>query len=211
VVPFKDDESLRLLRQLGPAVRIGAHLTYIEVPFLTRPAPFPDGAPPADYRSFLVAYLSGKIRPDEVLAEWRAQLDLLRARIDRPVSHLDGHQHLHIMPGLWRSTRILQREYGVELVRRPVEVSRRAWLKDFPMGAGLQALALSRTGPTAERFFGVGTSMGFSADLYRATAAEIARHPQRRYELMVHPAEDQRGRREVAELERFLAFFSPAT
>jgi predicted glycoside hydrolase/deacetylase ChbG (UPF0249 family) len=212
VVPFQDDEpSLALLRALGPGVRIGAHLTYIEVPLLTRPAAFPDGRPPAGYRDLLAAYLRGKIRSAEVLAEWRAQLELLRARIDRPISHLDGHQHLHLLPPLWRVTLELQRQFGIELVRRPAEASRRAWLKDFPMGAGLQLLAVSRPGATPERFFGVGTSMGFRADAYRPMAAEIAAHPERRYELMVHPGEDARGRQELAELERFLGFFSPAT
>jgi predicted glycoside hydrolase/deacetylase ChbG (UPF0249 family) len=210
VVPFQDDDSARLLAELIalPGVRVGAHLTYIQVPFLTRPAGFPDGVPPPGYRDFLAAYARGRIRSAEVAAEWRAQIELLQQRAGRPLSHIDGHQHLHLLPPLWRVARALQAEFGVELLRRPAEASRRAWLKDFPMGAGLQVLAISRPGPHSERFFGVGTSMSFRADAYRAMAAEIAAHPERRYELMVHPGEDPRGRRELDEVQRWLGYLT---
>jgi predicted glycoside hydrolase/deacetylase ChbG (UPF0249 family) len=207
VVPFHDAESERLLQQLLalPQVRIGAHLTYIEIPLLTRPAAFPGGLPPASYQRFLAAYLRGRIDLDDVRAEWRAQLDLLRDRLGaRPIHHLDGHQHLHHIPRLWQVARELQREYQVAVMRRSREATWRAWLKDFPMGAGLQALAWSRPGPADERFFGVGTSMRFTATAYAPLAAEIAAHPEQRYELMVHPGADQRGQRELEELRRWL-------
>ena len=207
VVPFHDDESLRLLEALAarPDVRVGAHLTFIEVPLLTRPARYPDGRPPATYRQFLTAYLGGKVSARDVAVEWAAQLDLLGSRLGRkPIDHLDGHQHLHLLPALWRVARGLQRDYHVPVLRCPRERSLRAWLKDFPMGAGLQALALSRPGPVEERFFGVGTSMGFRAAAYAAEADLVRSHPERAYELMVHPGEDARGQRELEELARWL-------
>jgi predicted glycoside hydrolase/deacetylase ChbG (UPF0249 family) len=212
VVPFHDGESRQLLQQLLalPQVRIGAHLTYIEIPLLTRPISFPDAVPPANYRRFLAAYLRGRIALDEVRTEWRAQLDLLRDRLGaRPIHHLDGHQHLHHIPRLWQVARELQREYQVAVLRRSWEAGWRAWLKDFPMGAGLQALAWSRPGPSDEKFFGVGTSMRFTAAAYAPWAAEIAAHPDQRFELMVHPAADQRGQRELEELRRWLRYTSP--
>ena len=153
----------------------------------------------------MAAWLRGKVRAADVAIEWRAQLDLLRSRLGgKPIHHLDGHQHLHVVPGLWRVTLALQREYGVALIRRPCEPTRRAWLKDFPMGAGLQALAACRAVRREERFFGVGTSMAFRARAYRRLGAAVLAHPERRYELMVHPGEDARGEREMAELAAWL-------
>jgi predicted glycoside hydrolase/deacetylase ChbG (UPF0249 family) len=210
-VPFRDAESLGLLAALGevPNFRIGAHLTFIEVPLLTRPASFPDGSPPGDYRAFLAALLRGKIHSADVRTEWKAQLDLLRQRLGiKPVHHLDSHQHLHLLPSLWKITVELQRDYGISAVRRPYEGSRRAWLKSFPMGAGLQALAATRPGAAEERFIGAGASMRFAAEPYRSFAAETLSHPDQPYELMVHLGEDERGQAEAYELRRWLQFMN---
>ncbi|SRR6266542_616665 len=209
VVPFRDSESLGLLAELVAIrdFRAGAHLTFIEVPLLTRPASLPDGLPPADYRAFLAAFLRGKIQPSDVRVEWKAQLDLLRQRLGaNPIHHLDSHQHLHLLPRLWTVIVELQRDYGVPTVRRPYERSMRAWFKSFPMGVGLQALAASRPGPISERFFGAGASMGFTAEPHRRFAEEVMSNPTQPYELMVHVGEDERGQRELHELRRWLEY-----
>lgn len=208
VVPFFDPASRALLDALQrePDVKVGAHLTFIEVPLLTRPRAFPDGKPPASYKPFLRAWLEGKVRPRDVEREWRAQLDLLGERMGKAnIHHLDSHQHLHLMPGMWKVARRLQRDYGISVLRSPYEPSLRALRKDLPMGAALQALAWARSSHSSETFFGVGSSMGFRAELYSRFAGEILRHPERRYELMVHPDESERGQRELAELERFIS------
>ena len=210
VVPFRDPESLGFLAALVdiPDFRIGAHLTFIEVPLLTRPASFPDGSPPLDYRAFLAALLRGRIHAADVRTEWKAQLDLLRQRLGTtPLHHLDSHQHLHLLPNLWKITVELQRDYGITSVRRPYEGSLRAWLKSFPMGAGLQALAASRPGAVQERFVGAGTSMKFTAELHRRFAEEVIAQPHQPYELMVHVGEDERGQAEAHELRRWLEYF----
>jgi predicted glycoside hydrolase/deacetylase ChbG (UPF0249 family) len=206
VVPFADAESLSLFDELLalPDLRIGAHLTFVEVPLLTACASFPDGRPPANHRELLRAALRGRLELDDVRREWSAQLELIARRIaPRRISHLDSHQHVHLLPGLWGVARELQQSHGVLLLRRPHERSRRAWLKDLPLGAGLQLLSMVRRG--GERFAGVGTSMAFRADLYRDFLREVQHHPERSYELMVHPDEDARGERELAELRRFLS------
>jgi len=211
VVPFADEESAHLLRSLAsmPGVRIGAHLTFLEVPLLTRPLAFTDGIPPASYREFLVAALSGRVHTQDVRQEWRAQLDLLASRIgaDR-IHHLDSHQHIHVLPGLWSVARQLQRELAISVLRTPYERSHRPWLKQFPMGAGLQSLAWARARGASERFYGVGTSMAFTAERYLKLQRILARDSIGRYELMVHPDEDARGQRELGELSRWLAFVS---
>jgi hypothetical protein len=42
--------------------------------------------------------------------------------------------------------------------------------------------------------------------VYRDLAAEIIARPSEAYELMVHPGEDERGRREADELRRWLQY-----
>jgi predicted glycoside hydrolase/deacetylase ChbG (UPF0249 family) len=208
VVPFHDAATLELFARLRevPGLSIGAHLTFIEVPLLTACASFPDGLPPRDHRELLRAVLRGKVRPDDVRREWSAQLELLATRIaPRRIGHLDSHQHIHLLPGFWGVARELAARFEVPLVRVPHEPSTRAWRKDFPLGAGLQVLSLTRALHARERFCGVGTSMAFRAEAYRGLLRQLAAHPSRAYELMVHPDEDERGRRELAELRRFLA------
>ena len=209
VVPFADEESAGLLSEACsiPGIRIGAHLSFVEVPLLTRPAAFPDGRPPASHREFLRLWLGRRITRQIVRDEWRAQLDRLRQRLGGAgISHLDSHQHLHALPGLWTVARELQREYRVPLLRRPAEWTLRAWRKDFPLGAGLQALAALCPGSRPESCFGIGTSMRFCADVYRFLPHAVRADPTHRYELMVHPSEDDRGQRELSELRRFVSW-----
>jgi len=207
VVPFDDDESAHLLTLLAsmPGVRIGAHLTFIEVPLLTRPPAFTDGIPPANYRTFLTTFLSGRVHIQDVRHEWSAQLDLLGSRIGAGrIHHLDSHQHIHALPGLWSVAQTLQRELAIPVLRTPYERGHRPWLKQFPMGAGLQGLAWVRARGASEHFYGVGTSMAFSAQRYVKLQRTLARDHVGRYELMVHPDEDARGQRELDELSRWL-------
>jgi predicted glycoside hydrolase/deacetylase ChbG (UPF0249 family) len=207
VVPFSCETSEALLARLSSTanIRIGAHLTLVEVPLLTRPRAFPDGVPPRGHRELLVAVALGRISTREVYAEWKAQLTLLQERIaPAPVQHLDSHQHVHLLPGLWQVTTRLARELAIPTIRSPYERSMSALCKDFPLGAGLQLLAWAQGRDVSEAFFGVGSSMAFSAQRYASMARLVANRPHQRFELMVHPDEDSRGRREVAELSAWL-------
>jgi predicted glycoside hydrolase/deacetylase ChbG (UPF0249 family) len=207
VVPFQDRESKESFAHLAalPGVRIGAHLTFLEVPLLTRPARFPDGSPPADYRAFLGAWLRREIPAAAVYAEWTAQLIRLADRLGegRASSHLDSHQHIHLLPGLWEVACRLRAELSIPVIRVPWEGTLRAWRKDPPFGAALQTLAWARRRASVEGCFGVATSMRFQAGANRAFAARVARETDRGFELMIHPDESDRGRREMEELRRW--------
>jgi predicted glycoside hydrolase/deacetylase ChbG (UPF0249 family) len=43
-----------------------------------------------------------RARPDEVREELRAQLRLFEAGCGRPPTHIDGHHHVHLHPGIFR-------------------------------------------------------------------------------------------------------------
>jgi predicted glycoside hydrolase/deacetylase ChbG (UPF0249 family) len=51
-----------------------------------------------------------------VLAEWTAQVEKALG-VGVPVSHLDGHHHVHRIPGLFTTLKRLQRRFGIRCVR----------------------------------------------------------------------------------------------
>jgi predicted glycoside hydrolase/deacetylase ChbG (UPF0249 family) len=75
-----------------------------------------------------------------------------------PVSHLDSHQHLHMLPGILKITFDLAREFGIPWVRFPCETVSPYMLKK-PSGAGriLQMVVLNAFCRAGERHFPVRT------------------------------------------------------
>ena len=68
--------------------------------------------------AFLSRYLRGGIRGTEVERELRAQIERALAT-GLSFSHLDSHQHLHMLPGVLRTVARLAGEYGIGAVRYP--------------------------------------------------------------------------------------------
>lgn len=62
----------------------------------------------------------GGIRPEHVALECRAQLERVRAA-GITVTHIDGHRHAHVLPGIWSGVVAVAREAGISMVRVPVE------------------------------------------------------------------------------------------
>ncbi len=86
---------------------------------------------------------------DEVEEEWDAQIHKVRESGIRP-THLDGHKHVHMLPGLFEIALRLAKQHGIEAIRVSLEESSlRAALatggKQNPavvMKQGIQARAL---------------------------------------------------------------------
>jgi predicted glycoside hydrolase/deacetylase ChbG (UPF0249 family) len=76
-------------------------------------------------------FVRGRVRLSEVYDEWRAQLSCAVALGVRP-AHLDSHQHLHLLPGLFSIALRLCREFDIPRIRVP----RAGW-----PGRPVQALA----------------------------------------------------------------------
>lgn len=200
VLPFRDREHEVLLRVIArehPDIRIGAHLSLIEteplLPETPRYAPGRASAP--GYRGFLGMYLMGRMPPERIRAEWRAQVSLLGERLggtDR-IAHLDSHQHVHILPGIWPVAKALKEEFRIPRLRVPYESLARAAGYRFPFGLGFQALARTRRARGDVRFLGFLTSTRFTVEGNLPGLAETLRHPERSYELMVHPGQAPDG------------------
>jgi hopanoid biosynthesis associated protein HpnK len=69
---------------------------------------------------FAKRYFTGRIRNSEVRAELEAQIRKVLS-CGLPVSHLDSHQHLHTLPGLFKITTELAIKFGIPAIRVPRE------------------------------------------------------------------------------------------
>jgi predicted glycoside hydrolase/deacetylase ChbG (UPF0249 family) len=128
------EEGATLARQ-APALEVGLHLNLTEGRPLTdaRSLTSPDGAF-RPLRAQLLALLFSRTDADEVAREVEAQLARARA-LGLSITHLDGHQHVHVFGDARAAAFALARREGLT-IRRPRE---RGLLRD--LGRHLSLLA----------------------------------------------------------------------
>ncbi len=185
-----------------PGLGVGVHLALTQVSPVLPPSrvtaltgeggAFPDG--PAEVMTRLFA---GKQYREEVAAEFAAQIGkALDLGIN--ITHIDGHQHLHVLPFIRDIVALLAQRFQIPAVRLPrMGGPRRTY------GAWCKALAIDAVASRAKRifsplrmtdaFWGLACSGGLDRDrLIRILSAlEPGTH-----EIMTHPGTDD------AELER---------
>lgn len=103
------DDAVARLREV-PSLEAGVHLTLVEEKPLTAMR-FPK-----KYTSFVPLYLARAIGIDAIERELRAQIEKVLAGGLR-VTHLNGHQHLHVLPRIFALVTRLAREYAIPYVR----------------------------------------------------------------------------------------------
>lgn len=119
------DEAVRMARSME-GIGIGIHLTLVgglptvlppeEVPTLT----WEGGHLCSDYGELIKRDMKGRIRMEDVYREWDAQI---RKILDTglPVTHIDGHQHMHMWNHFFPITLTLARKYHIPCMRVPDE------------------------------------------------------------------------------------------
>ena len=92
---------------LRTGLRLSLHLAIVDTEPASQPSEIPsllgpDGRFPARYGAVLRRWLLNRPRPNELRREIRAQLDRFAQAglIDRLGLEVDGHQHLHLLPGV---------------------------------------------------------------------------------------------------------------
>ena len=103
------DDAVARLRET-PSLEVGVHLTLVEE------RPLTDIRFPKKYTSFVPLYLAHAISIAAIERELRAQIDKVRATGLR-VTHLNGHQHLHLLPRVFDVVVQLAREFAIPYVR----------------------------------------------------------------------------------------------
>lgn len=129
VSPFWPGEAERL-RPLREAADIGLHLTLTDqAPLGPMPLLAPTGRLPSLGRLIGLAF-AGRLDTAEIAAEAERQLDRFEAEFGAPPDHLDGHHHVHLLPGV--------REVVADLFRR--RLPQGSWVRhcDEPLPALLR-------------------------------------------------------------------------
>ena len=93
-----------------PTLEAGVHLTLVEEHPLTKIRV------PKKYTSFVPLYVARVISIGAIERELRAQVERVLSTGLR-VTHLNGHQHLHLLPRIFAVVRRLASEYGIGYVR----------------------------------------------------------------------------------------------
>jgi chitin disaccharide deacetylase len=179
------------LRQ-HPGLGVGVHLALVgETPVLpaARIPSLVDGQGRflGDWRRLLLRSLWRPLDPAQLRAELAAQVERVRD-LGVPVTHLDSHQHLHLLPVVREAVLETARRFGIEVVRVPRAHGRRGWgVAVNLLSVALRARARARGLRFADQVYGFDETGALDeAALERALAA-MARSPGRSFELITHP------------------------
>jgi chitin disaccharide deacetylase len=114
-------ESALVVHQSNPELGVGVHLNLSdgpptaaaeEVPGLLNEAGDLEGGP----EGLLLRIASRSLRLEEVEREWNAQIEKAWAAGIQP-THLDGHKHVQMLPGLFEIALRLAKKYGIRAIR----------------------------------------------------------------------------------------------
>lgn len=119
------DEAVSLAKQC-PKLGIGIHLCLVgslvpvlsasEVPSLVTE----QGVLPAGYGEVMKRIFEGKYNYEQVYQELDAQMSRIMAT-GLPITHVDSHQHLHVLPQIWPIVQTLMKKYHLHRLRIPRE------------------------------------------------------------------------------------------
>jgi chitin disaccharide deacetylase len=147
-------EAVAALREAGVG-EAGVHLCLVggETPLSLGarvPTLAPGGRFPASWPTVAARVGGGLVRLAEVELEWEAQLLAVRDAGFR-VTHVDAHQHLHLLPRLLPVAVALARRHGVPFVRAPRRDDPAALGRPVGTAGRLRAALLARFGEAARR------------------------------------------------------------
>lgn len=183
-----------------PSLDVGVHLALVAEKPLCRNASSligEDGRFPPRGSAVALRWLTGRIRRADVQAEWSAQIERVLAQ-GIAVSHLDSHQHVHVLPGLADLVLQLAEQYKIPFVRVPLEgqccgkphsmhdVQRRSGAMLLRILWGLARLVSARKSRSRSLDF-LGFQDGGRLDEVRLLRVFSRLQPGRVYELMCHP------------------------
>jgi len=119
------DEAVRIAKDC-PELSVGVHLTLVgSLPPISAPEKIPSLLTEKrvfrdSHIPFIRDWTKRQIQKEQIYLEWCAQIEKIRqAGIE--ISHIDSHQHLHVLPGLSDLLLKVAKEYNIPAVRIPKE------------------------------------------------------------------------------------------
>jgi len=106
------DDAVHMIGSL-PFKSIGAHLALTEIKPLLSSSKFNK-----DHNSLFFSILSGRISRESMYAEFKAQLDLIKAS-GLTITHINSHEHIHMIPLVLEILIQLAKEYNIPAIRFP--------------------------------------------------------------------------------------------
>ncbi|RJP80628.1 MAG: ChbG/HpnK family deacetylase [Candidatus Zixiibacteriota bacterium] len=186
-----------------PGLGIGVHLCLVDQRPVLKPEQVPslvdrEGRMWASHTGFAARWFTGRIRRDEARRELEAQVARL-ADSGLPLTHLDSHQHLHLLPGIASLVPELAQRFAIRAVRLPAETVHPAGPARGSAARRVQGRVvyhLARACRRQWRLAGLACPdhfAGFEAGgrfAREAWLGLIPRLPEGVTEVMVHPGED---------------------
>ena len=152
------------LRELDGEIGVGLHLTLTAcAPLGAMPAFAPRGAFPP-FRDVLRATLTGQVPAQEIGEEIARQLDRFESAFGRSPDFIDGHQHVHVLPGIRRASlqRLAARRFSGLWLRDPSDGLPAIARRRIAASKALVVHALATGFRDAARTVGFDTNEGFS-------------------------------------------------
>jgi predicted glycoside hydrolase/deacetylase ChbG (UPF0249 family) len=164
------------LEDLGGTIAVGLHLNLTTgAPLGPMPAFAPDGRLP-DSREVIRRALTGRLPPEEIFAEIERQLDAFEIALGRAPDFVDGHNHVHVLPGVRSALlRALKRRAAGAWVRDPADRLAAILRRGVSVKKALVVRGLSAGFGAAARRRGLETNEGFSgfSPFDQATEGEV--------------------------------------
>lgn len=187
------------LKALDGVVQAGVHLNLtLGAPLGSMPRLAPAGVLPA-FGALARAALTGRLPVDEVAAEIERQLDAFTAAFGRGPDFVDGHQHVHVLPGVRAAliAALARRGFAGKLwLRDPSDSLAAILTRRVAAPKALVIAALSGGFARAARRAGFALNEGFAGvspfDPRRDFGSDFRRFllaPGRRHLVMCHPGE----------------------
>lgn len=195
-------QAVELLRQ-HPALGVGIHLTLVADRPVCSPEQVPSLVGPSglfwpDYGIFLKRYVQRKIDLSEVKLELETQIKKVFEQ-KLTITHVDSHQHLHIVPGVTQIVIELCQKYGIQAVRYPKEGFTFRGGFPAPFGRIVGRTGLSMLADWARRsfykaqlvtpdhFFGMLAGGNMKVEYFQTILESL---PSGVSEIMIHPGAD---------------------
>jgi chitin disaccharide deacetylase len=135
------------------------------------------------------------LHPEEVMCEWNAQIEKILAAGINP-THLDGHKHVHMLPGLFAVALQLAKQHGIPAVRVSHE------------GSSLSAALAAKNGhhapvPMKQKVHQALRSTPPARGIYRILARAFPRWGMRLLKLLAADARESAKRAGIATTDYF--------